>query len=58
MKFIQGHNRNQINLFPVSLDESIDPGNKLVYYVFDVNNDHSAVKETIPGGANQIYFQI
>jgi hypothetical protein len=23
---------------------------KLVYYVFDVNNDHSAVKETIPGG--------
>lgn len=29
MKFIQGHNRNQINLFPVSLDESIDPGNEV-----------------------------
>ena len=28
MKFIQRHNRNQINLFPVSLDESIDPGNE------------------------------
>ncbi len=24
MKFIQGHNRTQINLFPVSLDQSID----------------------------------
>jgi transposase len=29
MKFIQGHNRNQINLFPVSLDESIDPDNEV-----------------------------
>src|SRR4030066_2159297 len=28
MKFIQGHNRNQINLFPVSLDQSIDPDNE------------------------------
>jgi len=27
MKFVQGQNRNQINLFPVSLDESIDPDN-------------------------------
>jgi len=27
MKFIQGHNRNQINLFPVSLDQSIDLDN-------------------------------
>jgi hypothetical protein len=26
---IQGHNRNQINLFPVSLDESIDPDNEV-----------------------------
>jgi len=29
MKFIQGHNRNQINLFPVSLDQSIDPDNEV-----------------------------
>ena len=29
MKFIQGHNRTQINLFPVSLDQSIDPGNEV-----------------------------
>ena len=29
MKFIQGHNRNQINLFPVSLDESIEPDNEV-----------------------------
>ncbi|MGD0757241.1 MAG: IS1182 family transposase [Bacteroidales bacterium] len=27
MKFIQGHNRNQTQLFPVSLDQSIDPDN-------------------------------
>jgi transposase len=29
MKFIQGHNRNQIHLFPVSLDESIDHNNEV-----------------------------
>jgi len=29
MKFIQGHNRNQIHLFPVSLDQSIDPENEV-----------------------------
>lgn len=29
MKFIQGHNRTQINLFPVSLDQSIDPDNEV-----------------------------
>jgi len=29
MKFIQGDNRTQINLFPVSLDESIDPENEV-----------------------------
>ncbi len=29
MKFIQGHNRNQINLFPVSLDDSIDTDNEV-----------------------------
>jgi transposase len=28
MKFIQGQNRNQINLFPISLDQSIDPENE------------------------------
>ena len=29
MKFIQGQNRNQIHLFPVSLDQSIDPENEV-----------------------------
>ncbi|MGD0342978.1 MAG: IS1182 family transposase [Bacteroidales bacterium] len=29
MKFIQGHNRNQITLFPVSLDQGIDPDNEV-----------------------------
>ena len=29
MKYIQGHSRNQINLFPVSLDQSIDPNNEV-----------------------------
>jgi hypothetical protein len=29
MKFIQGHNRKQINLSPVSLDQSIDPENEV-----------------------------
>ena len=29
MKFIHGHNRTQINLFPISLDESIDPDNEV-----------------------------
>lgn len=29
MKFIQGHNRNQIHLFPVSPDQSIDPENEV-----------------------------
>jgi len=29
MKYIQGHNRNQINLFPVSLDQSIDTENEV-----------------------------
>jgi transposase len=29
MKFIQGENRTQINLFPVSLDQSIDPENEV-----------------------------
>ncbi len=29
MKFIQGHHRQQINLFPVSLESSIDPNNEV-----------------------------
>jgi transposase len=29
MKFIQGHNRSQNNLSPVSLDQSIDPDNEV-----------------------------
>jgi transposase len=29
MKFIQGDNRTQINLFPVSLDQGIDPDNEV-----------------------------
>ena len=29
MKFIQGQSRKQINLFPVSLDRSIDPDNEV-----------------------------
>jgi transposase len=29
MKFIQGQNRTQINLFPVSLEQSIDPDNEV-----------------------------
>ena len=29
MKFIQGHNRTQIHLFPVSLDQSIDSENEV-----------------------------
>ena len=28
MKFIQGHDRTQTHLFPVSLDQSIDPDNQ------------------------------
>ncbi len=29
MKFIQGTNRNQVNLFPVSLEQSIDEDNEV-----------------------------
>lgn len=29
MKFIQGHNRNQITLFPISLEQSIDQDNEV-----------------------------
>jgi len=29
MKFVQGHSRTQIALFPVSIDESIGPDNEV-----------------------------
>jgi transposase len=43
MKFIQGHNRTQINLFPVSLDESIDPENEV--RIIDLFVDSLSVKD-------------
>jgi len=43
MKFIQGQNRNQIALFPVSLDESIDPGNEV--RIIDLFVDSLSVKD-------------
>ena len=43
MKFIQGNNRNQIHLFPVSLDESIDPGNEI--RVIDLFVESLSVKD-------------
>jgi transposase len=43
MKFIQGHNRTQINLFPVSLDQSIDPENEV--RVIDLFVESLSIKE-------------
>jgi len=43
MKFIQGYNRNQINLFPVSLDQSIDPDNEV--RIIDLFVESLSVKE-------------
>jgi transposase len=43
MKFIQGHNRTQINLFPVSLDESIDPDNEV--RMIDLFVDSLSIKD-------------
>jgi len=43
MKFIQGHNRTQINLFPVSLDQSIDPDNEV--RMIDLFVDSLSIKE-------------
>jgi transposase len=43
MKFIQGHSRNQINLFPVSLDQSIDPDNEV--RIIDLFVDSLSIKE-------------
>jgi transposase len=38
MKFIQGHSRNQITLFPVSLDESIEQDNEVRIIDFFVDS--------------------
>ena len=43
MKFIQGHNRNQINRFPVSLDQSIDPDNEV--RIIDLFVDSLSIKD-------------
>jgi len=43
MKFIQGHNRNQIILFPVSLDQSIDPDNEV--RMIDLFVDSLSIKD-------------
>jgi len=43
MKFIQGHNRDQIHLFPVSLDQSIDPYNEV--RIIDLFVDSLSIKE-------------
>jgi len=43
MKFIQGHNRIQINLFPVSFDQSIDPDNEV--RIIDLFVDSLSIKD-------------
>ena len=43
MKFIQGHNRTQVHLFPVSLDQSIDPDNEV--RIIDLFVDSLSVKD-------------
>lgn len=43
MKFIEGHNRNQIYLFPVSLDQSIDPDNEV--RIIDLFVDSLSIKD-------------
>ena len=43
MKFIQGHNRNQINIFPVSLDQPIDPNNEV--RIIDIFVDSLSIKD-------------
>jgi len=43
MKFIQGHNSNQINLFPVSIDQSIDPDNEV--RIIDLFVDSLSIKD-------------
>jgi len=43
MKFIKGNNRTQINLFPVSLDQSIDPDNEV--RIIDLFVDSLSIKD-------------
>lgn len=43
MKFIKGQNRTQINLFPVSLDQGIDPDNEV--RVIDLFVDSLSIKD-------------
>ena len=43
MKFIQGQSREQINLFPVSLDQSIDPDNEV--RMIDLFVDSLSIKD-------------
>jgi transposase len=43
MKFVQGQDRTQINLFPVSLDQTIDPENEV--RVIDLFVDSLSIKE-------------
>ena len=43
MKFIQGQSRTQINLFPVSLDESIDSDNEV--RIIDIFVDSLSIKD-------------
>lgn len=43
MKFILGHNRNQINHFPVSPDQSINPDNEV--RIIDFFIDSLSVKD-------------
>ena len=43
MKFIQGHNRTQINLFPVSLEQSIDTDNEV--RMIDLFVDSLSIKD-------------
>lgn len=43
MKFIQGQNRKQINLFPVSIDQSIDPENEV--RIVDLFVDSLSIKD-------------
>ena len=43
MKFIQGHSRTQINLFPISLEESIDQDNEVRF--IDLFVDSLSIKD-------------
>jgi len=43
MKFIQGQDRTQINLFPVSLDQSIDSENEV--RIIDLFVDSLSIKD-------------